>query len=73
MDGKDNISLNVQDEISSDIDAIKSAVIKLHKNKKDEVPKYLDDLKKEKENKEKETTIDNDFLIYLGSIKSSVK
>ena len=65
MDGKDNISLNVQDEISSDIDAIKSAVIKLHKNKKDEVPKYLDDLKKEKGNKEKETTIENDFLKYL--------
>ena len=65
MSKKEKISLNMQDKNLNDMDVIKDTVKKLHKQNKDDVPKYLDNLKKEKNIKEKEATIDNEFLKYM--------
>ena len=65
MAKKEKISLNMQDKNLNDMDVIKDTVKKLHKQNKDDVPKYLDNLKKEKNIKEKEATINNEFLKYM--------
>lgn len=49
----------------NDQDIVKKTVIELHNKNKDDVPKYLDELKKEKNNIEKEATCDNEFLKYM--------
>ena len=49
----------------TDIELIKNKIKKIHKSNKDNVPKYLDILKKEKNIQVKEATFDNEFLKYM--------
>lgn len=65
MTKKEKVSLNVQDNDLNNIEIIKDTVKRLHKKNKDDVPKYLDNIKKEKNIKEKEATFDNEFLKYM--------
>ena len=65
MTKKEKVSLNVQDNDLNNIEIIKDTVKRLHKKNKDDVPKYLDNIKKEKNIKEKEVAFDNEFLKYM--------
>lgn len=65
MTKKEKVSLNVQDNDLNNIEIIKDTVKRLHKKNKNDVPKYLDNIKKENNVKEKEATFDNEFLKYM--------
>lgn len=65
MTKKEKVSLNVQDNDLNNIETIKDTVKRLHKKNKDDVPKYLDNIKKEKNIEEKEVAFDNEFLKYM--------
>lgn len=63
MKNKDKISLDALNVDNINMDIIKKTIKKLHKENKNDVPKYLDGLKKDE--KVKEATYDNDFLKYM--------
>lgn len=46
-------------------DTDKDKIIKLHKKNKDDVPQYLDTLKKKNNLGQKEADYDNEFLKYM--------
>ena len=50
---------------SKECDDVKKTIQKLHKENKNDVPIYLDNLKNEKQVKIKEAAYDNDFLKYM--------
>ncbi len=58
-----NVSFEIQENESKDWNNIKNTIQKLHKENKNDVPVYLDNLKKEKNIKE--ATYDNEFLKYM--------
>ncbi len=58
-----NVSFEMQENESKDWNNIKNTIQKLHKENKNDVPVYLDNLKKEKNIKE--ATYDNEFLKYM--------
>ena len=58
-----NVSFEMQENESKDWNNIKNTIQKLHKENKNDVPFYLDNLKKEKNIKE--ATYDNEFLKYM--------
>ena len=55
----------VQGRESKNLKDNKDTIRELHKNNRDDVPKYLDNLKIEKKIQIKEATYDNDFLKYM--------
>lgn len=64
MKEEENISFEIHENDSIDnIDIIKETVKQLHSKKRDDVPVYLDELKKKKSIKD--ATYDNDFLKYM--------
>ncbi len=63
MRNNKNVSLSKQDVDNVNMDIIKKTIKKLHKKNKNDVPKYLDSLKKEE--KVKEASCDNEFLKYM--------
>lgn len=65
MKTKNNTSFNMPNNSQTDIELIKNKIKKIHKSNKDNVPKYLDILKKEKNIQVKEATFDNEFLKYM--------
>lgn len=65
MTKEEKVSLNVQDNDLNNIEIIKDTVKRLHKKNKDDVPKYLDSIKKENNIEEKEVSFDNEFLKYM--------
>lgn len=65
MKTKKNTSFNMPNNSQTDIELIKNKIKKIHKSNKDNVPKYLDILKKEKNIQVKEATFDNEFLKYM--------
>ena len=65
MKTKKNTSSKMSNNSQTDIELIKNKIKKIHKSNKDNVPKYLDILKKEKNIQVKETTFDNEFLKYM--------
>ena len=65
MKTKKNTSFKMPNNSQTDIELIKNKIKKIHKSNKDNVPKYLDILKKEKNIQVKETTFDNEFLKYM--------
>ena len=60
-----NTSFKMPNNSQTDIKLIKNKIKKIHKSNKDNVPKYLDILKKEKNIQVKEATFDNEFLKYM--------
>ena len=60
-----NVSFEMQEKKSKEWDNIKNTIQKLHKENKNDVPVYLDNLKKEKQVEVKEATYNNDFLKYM--------
>lgn len=65
MKTKKNTSSKMSNNRQTDIELIKNKIKKIHKSNKDNVPKYLDILKKEKNIQVKEATFDNEFLKYM--------
>lgn len=65
MKTKKNTSSKMSNNSQTDIELIKNKIKKIHKSNKDNVPKYLDILKKEKNIQVKEATFDNEFLKYM--------
>ena len=65
MKTKKNTSSKMSNNRQTDIELIKNKIKKIHKSNKDNVHKYLDILKKEKNIQVKEATFDNEFLKYM--------
>lgn len=55
----------MQGRESKKIKDIKETIRELHNSNKNDVPKYLDKLKKENNIQIREATYDNDFLKYM--------
>ena len=59
---KKNVSFEMP---KKDWEEIENTIQKLHKENKDDVPNYLDNLKKEKNVEIKEATYNNEYLKYM--------
>lgn len=57
-------NLNMQNK-DYNMDVINNTVKKLHKNNKNDVPVYLNNLKENKNSECKKATYDNEFIKYM--------
>lgn len=62
MNAKDKTKQSISEK---EMKAIKEKIVKIHKSNKNEVPEFLDNLKKQFNLKYKEATSDNEFLKYM--------
>lgn len=62
---RENVSFEMKKNESKDWNNIKNTIQKLHNENKNDVPVYLDNLKKEKHIEVKEATYENEFLKYM--------